>query len=89
MEPYIDQIIDDCKIRIFDPNNTNADEYVWHRDKNDRTITVLEGAGWMLQFDNELPQIINIGDNIFIPEMIYHRIIPGESALRIKINEKF
>ena len=49
----------------FDPNhvirtfneNVNEDELVWHRDKEDRTIHVLEGLNWMLQMDNELSLI--------------------------------
>lgn len=89
MTPYIDEIIDNkVKIRTFDPSNTNAEEYVWHRDTEDREIELVEGVGWMLQLDNELPQIINIHNNICIPKMVYHRIIPGKTVLRIKINEK-
>ena len=86
--PYTDELIDDTtKIRTFDPFNTNIDEYIWHRDKNDRVITVLDGNGWKLQFDNELPFDINKNDKIKIPKMVYHRIIPGKNKLRILINE--
>jgi len=41
------------------------------------------------QYDNELPFFINKGEEIHIPKMVYHRIIPSNSILRIKINEKF
>jgi hypothetical protein len=89
MAPYIDDIIDHtCKIRTFDPEKNALHEYVWHRDEKDREVTVLGGEGWKIQFDNELPQNININDTFFIPKMIYHRIIPGKTKLRIKINEK-
>jgi hypothetical protein len=88
MAPYIDEVIDNCRIRTFDPLQTNSEEYVWHRDFNDREIEVLDGIGWMIQFDNELPMIINRTNKIFIPKMVYHRIIPGKTKLRIKINEK-
>jgi hypothetical protein len=88
MNPYTDDVIEDYKIRTFDPDATSAHEYVWHRDYNDREIEVLEGKGWSFQFDNELPEIINRNDQIFIPKMVYHRIIPGKTKLRIKINEK-
>lgn len=88
-KPYIDEIFDGYKIRTFDPNNTDCSDYVWHRDTNDREIEVLEGDDWFLQFDNELPHIINTHNKIFIRKMIYHRIIPGTTTLRIKINEKF
>jgi len=88
MAPYIDEVIDNCRIRTFDPLQTYSEEYVWHRDFNDREIEVLDGIGWMIQFDNELPMIINRTNKIFIPKMVYHRIIPGKTKLRIKINEK-
>jgi len=88
-KPYTDEIVDGYKIRTFDPSKTECEDYVWHRDLSDRIIEVLEGSGWLLQFDNELPQIINIADKIFIPAMVYHRIIPGKTKLRIGINEKF
>ena len=89
-KPYIDETISETEwIRTFDPDVTESEEYVWHRDHNDRIVTVIEGEGWKFQFDNELPYIINKGDIIQIPKMVYHRIIPSISKLRIRINEKF
>jgi hypothetical protein len=89
MAPYIDDVIDlTCKIRTFDPFKSGSHEYVWHRDERDREVKVLEGDGWKIQFDNELPQNINMNDTFFIPKMVYHRIIPGKTTLRIQINEK-
>ena len=89
MAPYIDDVIDcTCKIRTFDPSKSESHEYVWHRDERDREVTILEGSGWKIQFDNELPQNINTNDTFFIPKMVYHRIIPGKTMLRIKIDEK-
>jgi hypothetical protein len=88
MTPYVDCIVEEYKIRTFDPDTSSPKEYIWHRDHNDREIEVLEGEGWSFQFDNELPKIINRNDQIYIPKMVYHRIIPGKTKLRIKINEK-
>jgi len=89
MAPYIDDVIDRAsKIRTFDPSKSKSHEYVWHRDESDREVTVLEGEGWKIQFDNELPQNINMNDTFFIPKMVYHRIIPGKTKLRIRIDEK-
>ena len=85
--PYNDIVI--CEgswIREFYPNESNED-YVWHRDLEDRHIMVLDGCGWMFQFDNELPFFINKDDEFFVPKMVYHRIIPGTTPLRIKIDE--
>ena len=88
VKPYTDETIDGRRVRTFDSANTSAEDYVWHRDLKDRQIEVLEGTDWQLQFDNELPQFINIADKIFIPAMVYHRIIPGKTKLRIEINEE-
>jgi hypothetical protein len=90
MSPYIDEKINENSwIRTFDPSVTESEEYVWHRDYNNRRVRVLEGIGWKFQFDNELPFDINTNEEIYIPKMVYHRIIPAESKLRIKINEEF
>jgi hypothetical protein len=75
-------------IRIFS-ENINEDELVWHRDKEDRMIYVLEGIGWMLQLDNEEPVELEKGKGYyFIPKMVYHRIIKGEGSLTLEIEEK-
>jgi len=58
---------------------------IWHTDQEDRTITVLEGKGWQLQRDNELPLALNEGDNIFIPMGQIHRVIKGSTDLKLKI----
>lgn len=62
-------------------------ELVWHRDKRDRKIKVLESDGWLFQRDNELPFEMNEGDVFEIKKGVYHRIIKGDSPLRIKIIE--
>ena len=86
-KPYKDtSICDGVWVRKFSPNESSED-YVWHRDCEDRSITVLDGCGWMFQFDNELPFFINKDDEFFVPKMVYHRIIPGTTSLRIKIDE--
>jgi hypothetical protein len=45
----------------------------------------LEGNGWMLQLDEELPVKMEIGKQYLIPEGIYHRTIKGDGDLKIKI----
>ena len=50
-------------------------ELVWHRDHENRTVTVLEGSGWQFQVDNCLPVLLNTGDQFEIPGMVYHRIL--------------
>jgi quercetin dioxygenase-like cupin family protein len=60
---------------------------VWHQDPQDRTIEILEGEGWQLQRDNELPLELKKGDRIFIPEFQIHRVIKGNTNLKIQISK--
>ena len=51
-KPYIDSKISAKEyIRLFS-NDINPDSLVWHRDIEDRLVTVLEGRKWLLQFEN-------------------------------------
>jgi len=86
-KPFSDEkICEGTFVRTFDSKQDNED-FVWHRDLEDRRVQVLEGCGWSFQYDNELPFLINIGDEFFVPKMVYHRIIPGASILRIKVDD--
>jgi hypothetical protein len=88
MRPFSDQIINNnSRLRIFNASTTDLHEFVWHQDLNDRWIRVVGGEGWKFQFDNELPFDINKDDIFHVPKMVYHRIIPGNTSLRIKIDE--
>lgn len=87
-EPYIDEHIGtNIWIRTFDLAIVDSDEYVWHRDTKDRTVMALEGVGWRIQMDNELPKLINTNNIFFIPKMEYHRLIVGKTTLKLKIEE--
>jgi quercetin dioxygenase-like cupin family protein len=77
---------DNNDIRTFS-ESVNDSELVWHRDTEDRIVTVLEGEGWQFQMDNELPMILEEGTTFFIPKMTYHRILKGKTDLRIRIKE--
>ena len=79
--PYIDQ----DNIRTFSKDVDEMD-LIWHRDDEDRNIEVLEGKRWFFQRDNELPLELKEGDRIFIPRHQVHRVIKGETDLKIKIN---
>ena len=67
MNPYKNK----GNIRTFS-KDVNKLELVWHQDAEDRDIEVLEGEGWQMQFDNELPFDIGKGDRIFITEQRIH-----------------
>ena len=64
-----------------------SEELVWHQDREDRRVKVIESNGWMLQMDNELPEEIKIGKKYFIPKNTYHRLHLGEGELKVKILE--
>jgi len=83
MQPYQDS----SNIRLFS-KDVDPMDLVWHQDKEDRDIEVLEGEGWQIQFDNELPFEIRKGDSIFITEGKIHRTLKGTTDLKIKINGK-
>ena len=81
MNPYQDK----SNIRTFS-KDVDPMDLVWHKDKEDRTIEILEGKGWAFQNDNELPLDISVGDRIFIPINKIHRLLKGTTDLKIKIN---
>ena len=84
-EPYDEIITEDSKIRIFS-ESVDDEELKWHRDREDRLVEVIEGDGWEIQFDNELPKKLTPGTQIVIPEGVYHRVIKGSSELKIKVH---
>ena len=87
MIPYTDiEVTDKYIIREFN-ENIDPIELLWHRDLRDRKITVLQGERWYFQKDNELPVELKEGVSIFIPAMSWHRVIKGNSLLRIEIEE--
>ena len=81
MQPYKDS----SNIRSFSKNVKKL-ELVWHKDDEDRDIEILEGKGWQMQFDDELPFELVKRDHIFIKRHRVHRIHKGTTDLKIKIN---
>lgn len=86
MSPYSQVNEDGGIIRTFD-ENVDGHELVWHRDKRDRVVRVLEGSGWWFQMDNSLPLELKVGTEVEIPKETYHRVIKGDTPLKIKITE--
>lgn len=75
------------KIRTFD-SNIDEFELKWHRDREDRKVTIIESNGWKYQEDNKLPVNLKEGDVIFIPKETFHRVIKGNGDLKIKVEFK-
>lgn len=86
-KPYTDKTEGKLKIRIFE-SDIESDELVWHRDRADRIITILEGDGWMFQMDNDVPKLLEAGDILNVSKMEYHRLYKaGTTPLKIQIEE--
>ena len=73
-------------IREFS-ENVDKGELIWHRDREDRTITILESKGWKLQMDNTLPVVLEEGKSYNIPKNTYHRVIKGEGKLILELEK--
>ena len=71
-------------IRTFE-NSVLDNELVWHRDRDSRIVSVLNGSGGKLQHDDELPIQLNQGEEYYIPKMTYHRLIKGKDNLVVRI----
>ena len=81
MRPYLDT----SNIRTFS-KDVDPMELILHMDDEDRDIEILEGKGWQMQFDDELPFELVKRDHIFIKRHRIHRIHKGTTDLKIKIN---
>lgn len=87
MKPYTQTINGNKILREF-AHDTDSHELVWHRDKKDRIVRIIEGNGWKFQLDNMLPILLHEGQEIFIPKETFHRVIKGTNTLKIEITEK-
>lgn len=83
MLPYKEQIVDDYTLREFS-QDTPSFEFVWHRDKEDRTIQPTDNTDWLFQLDNDIPRRLT-KDKLFIPKETYHRLIKGTGDLKIRV----
>ena len=84
--PYSEIIKGRTRTRTFE-SSVDGEELVWHRDRQTRTVKVLEGTGWRFQMDNQLPQQLSKGDVLHIPKETYHRIMAGDNNLVVEIEE--
>jgi hypothetical protein len=74
----------DVFIREFS-QNTNGEDFFWHRDREDRIIESTHETNWLFQLDNQLP--IKISGKIYIPRGVFHRLIKGSGDLFLKVNK--
>lgn len=73
--PYeIIESYDNIQIRKF--SSVDSPEFHWHRDKDNRHITILDLSGtWEFQFDNQLPFKLYPTCEFFIIAKRYHKLI--------------
>jgi len=84
--PFEQIELNNKKIRTFSPE-VEDDELKWHQDLNDRNVTILESGGWSFQMEDELPTKLQNAKQIFIPKLVWHRIIKGDNKLVVEIEE--
>lgn len=78
--PYIDSFGSGYFVRTF-KQSINTGDLTWHKDSQGRLLIPMRGENWKLQFDNELPIILEIGNVYEIMPEIYHRLIKGNGDL--------
>jgi len=72
--------------RIFNID-VDSTELVWHRDRKNRWVEVIQGGDWQFQMEDELPITLVEGMKLFVPKEVYHRVIKGSQQLIITITE--
>lgn len=85
--PYHDIVIDETSRYRRLINEAASAECTWHRDERDRTIAVISGDGWKIQFDDTLPVVLTPGQKFRVLAQEWHRILPGSGDLVLLINE--
>lgn len=87
-KPYNEQRNGNIIYRNFS-QDIDESELIWHVDKEDRYVKVLNESDWGFQMDNELPIKLSKGTELFIPKETYHRVLKGRSDLNILIKEGY
>ena len=64
-----------------------ARELFHHTDPFDQVIEVIESDGWFLQYNEEVPILLNPGRKFYIQQYSWHRIIKGFGPLIIRVEK--
>ena len=78
------KINENTLLREFSNTHVSSDQ-MWHRDRENRTVIVVESGGWSFQKDNHLPVLLKEGDRIRIQKEEWHRVIKGDGKLVVKV----
>ncbi len=85
--PFSDSFVSENRFkRVFDEQVDNS-ELIWHKDKEDRVIYVIESNGWKIQYDNQLPIDLVNGNTYYVKKENYHRVHKGKGNLVIEIKQ--
>lgn len=72
-------------IREFSPD-TISEDLIWHRDREDRILEIIEPGNWWFQFDNEIPIALKKKTKLFIKAKTWHRVIKrGNKPLIVRV----
>ena len=84
---YSEHILNDNEVlRVFAPD-VHWCELKWHYDDEDRLVEVISENDWKFQFDNKLPENMDLWKKIYIKKGEYHRVIKGKTSLIVKIKK--
>ena len=86
--PFVEKKVGDRLFLREFREDVDSQELVWHQDREDRVIKVVESAGWKLQMDNELPVLLEEGTIYNIPAYEFHRVIKGTGTLKVLVEKK-
>lgn len=84
--PFEQKNIEGKLIRTFFPD-TEEEELKWHQDLKDRKVTIIEDGGWQFQMENSLPNKLSVAEQIYIPKLVWHRVLRGTGNLIVEIEE--
>ena len=85
-EDFEKSIYSNVFTRVF-KEDIKDKQLIWHKDKKDRTVKVIYGTGWKLQYDNQLPFELEPGQNYHIKKEEFHRLHKGNGELKLEIKE--
>ena len=86
--PFSEELVsENVYLRTFAEGIDN-DELIWHRDHEDRVITVVESKGWKFQAEDKLPIDLTTDDRIAVKAEEWHRVIKGQGNLVVEVQKK-
>jgi quercetin dioxygenase-like cupin family protein len=87
MEFPFEQLQKDGKIIRTFQIDVDSEELKWHQDLKDRRVKIIESGNWQFQLEDQLPNKLHVGQELFIEKFVWHRVIKGDSKLVVEIVE--